>query len=332
MRKDVAEHEYRRGSPPVCQAEGEVQHVVAIYRRASFALVFASMGVLALLLPLARVGVDLGGPAVVAWIAAAMLSVSSLWQSRHGRTRLADALGTIGLLWAGAVSCGAIAMLSLRLQLPLADGMLLAADRALGLDALKVVAWLIDEGQWIFSAMAIAYSQTIPLLLVSILALALVGARLEAWRAAFCFIGSLFSICVAAIVTPAKGLGLWAPAEMLARLPDDAMRYFWANFDSFYAGRDPVLGLDTIDGVISFPSLHAAMGLTILLMWRTNAALLAIAGVWFVFMMLATLPYGGHYIVDLIAGLGIAAAWFALSRWIERRAAPSGRPSRSASS
>lgn len=31
-------------------------------------------------------------------------------------------------------------------------------------------------------------------------------------------------------------------------------------------------------------------------------------------MLLATLPGGGHYVVDLIAGFLVWAAWFALSR------------------
>jgi membrane-associated phospholipid phosphatase len=156
-------------------------------------------------------------------------------------------------------------------------------------------------------------------MVISMIALAVAGRRVEAWRAAFSFIGSLSTICLIAILTPAKGIGLWAPPQLLKHLPDGAMRYFWGNFDAFYAGTNPVLSLGTIDGVISFPSLHAAMGFTTVAMWRKNPLCLGLALLWLTFMLLATFPYGGHYVVDVLAGLAVAAGWFALSRRLEGR-------------
>jgi hypothetical protein len=282
-------------------------------------LVAASVVCAILLTLVSGVRVDPDGLAPLAWIVAALLIVSRMWWIGAGHRRVADFFGTLSLVWFGGVSCGAIAMLGLRLRLPLTDRLLLSADHALGISPVAIVAWLVKQGQWIFSIMAMAYGYTIPIFVLSMVALALSGNRLEAWRAAFCFLGSLVSICAIAIFTPAKGLALWAPSLLLARLPAGAMRYFWTNFDAFYAGPDPVLRLQSIDGVISFPSFHAAMGFVTLGMWRRNPVMLPLALAWLVFMLLATFPYGGHYFVDVAAGGVVWALWFALSRKLERR-------------
>jgi len=113
------------------------------------------------------------------------------------------------------------------------------------------------------------------------------------------------------------------PAELAARLPEQAMRSFWAHFDTFYAGADPVLKLQVVDGVISFPSFHTVVGFLVLGMSRTRPAALLLASLWLVLMLLGTLPGGGHYGVDLRAGFLVWAGWFMLSRQIERGAAAS---------
>lgn len=287
------------------------------YRKASAVL---TVSIILIAIPLtifSGVLTDSTGIGLVAWLSAALLLVASMWRSNH--TRIADLVGTIGLVWSAAVGCGVIAMLSLRFHLPMADRLLFALDHSFGFDGVAITAWLVHQGQWIFSIMAPAYAFTIPLMVTGMIALALAGRRVEAWRAAFSFIGSLFTICLIAILAPAKGLGVWAPPELLKHLPDGAMRYFWTNFDGFYAGTKPVLSLRTIDGVISFPSLHAAMGFTTVAMWRKNWLSLGVTLLWLTFMLLATFPYGGHYVVDVLAGLTVAAGWFALSCRMERR-------------
>jgi membrane-associated phospholipid phosphatase len=98
------------------------------------------------------------------------------------------------------------------------------------------------------------------------------------------------------------------------------MRTFWLHFDQFYSGREPVLQLQVVDGVISFPSFHSIVGFLVLAMWRKHVVTLVPAATFLFFMLLATLPGGGHYVIDLIGGFLVWAVWFALSRVIERRA------------
>ncbi len=166
--------------------------------------------------------------------------------------------------------------------------------------------------------MAAAYNCTIPIFFAGLIALSLLGDRVEAWRAAFCFVGTLLTTCIIAAFLPAKGLAVWAPQALLDTLPAQAMRTFWPHFDEFYFGADPVLRLQAVDGVISFPSFHSVVGLLVLAMWRKRILTLIPAAAWLIVMLLATLPGGGHYVVDLLAGFAVWAAWFALSCRIER--------------
>ena len=235
--------------------------------------------------------------------------------------RISDALGSFAMAALSGMICGIIAMLELRLHFSIADPMLRSWDLALGIDALTLVDLQLQQGPWLMALMAAAYNYTLQIFFAGVVVLALFGDRIEAWRAAFCFVGTLFTTCLIAIFVPAKGLGVWAPEDLFHRLPSRAMRNFWPHFDAFYYGADPVLQLRAIDGVISFPSFHTVVGFLVLAMWRKRILTLVPAASWLFFMLLATLPGGGHYIVDLIGGFAVWAGWFALSRRIERGAA-----------
>jgi hypothetical protein len=269
-----------------------------------------------------QVRVDPSGTASIDLLVAAFLLVSRIWWQRHEHKRIADAFGAVALVLIGGMACGGIAMLGLRLHFPLADGMLRSLDQALWTDGIAIVDALLRQGQWLFTILAFVYNLTIPAFVIGLIVLALRGERLEAWRAAFCFVGTLLTTCLIAMLVPAKGLGVWAPAELIARLPQRSMRNFWPHFDEFYSGVDPVLRLEVIDGVVSFPSFHAIVGFLTFAMWRKSLATAVPAAAWLAFLLLATFPYGGHYLVDLLGGFAVSAGWFIWSRRIERHSEP----------
>lgn len=302
--------------PAASQVTATVQHL----RRATVWLVVSSTFVAILLALLVGARVDPQGTFVIDWILASLLAVSRLWWHRTGHHRVADACGTFALIALGGMAGGAIAMLELALHFPLVDEMLRSWDLALGLDGLAITDWLLRQGHWVFVLMKPAYNYTILIFFCGVVALSLLGDRVEAWRAAFCFVGALLTTCLIAVFVPAKGLGVWAPAALLDRLPRQAMRTFWPHFDQFYSGADPVLRLQVIDGVVSFPSFHAVTGFLVVAMWRRHVFTLILAVTWLIFMLFATLPGGGHYLVDLLAGFAVWASWFGLSRKLERAA------------
>jgi membrane-associated phospholipid phosphatase len=113
---------------------------------------------------------------------------------------------------------------------------------------------------------------------------------------------------------------VWVPPDLAALLGERAMRNFWPHFDEFYFGAEPVLRLQTIDGVIGFPSFHAVVGFLTFAMWRKNIWTRVIVAAYLIVELLSTLIGGGHYFVDLLGGFAVWAIWFGVSRYVEERA------------
>jgi len=303
--------------PTLSATDAEGADTAERFRHFTSWLVVAAIAV-ALLLDLGlRTPIDPEGTVVIDWLIASLLLVSRIWWARRGHQRIADALGTVALAALGGMACGAIAMLELQLHFPIADSMLKSWDHALGIDGIAIVRWQLHDGNWLFPLMRLAYNNSFKIFFGGLVLISLLGNRIEAWRATFCFVGTLFTTCMIAIFVPAKGLATWASPDVMAALPPHAMRNFWPHFDEFYFGDHPVLRLQVIDGVISFPSFHSIAGFLTVAMWRKNIvtrlAALSYCGV----MLLATLPGGGHYVVDLLGGFLVWLAWFLLSLRVE---------------
>lgn len=292
------------------------------FRQLTIWLILASCFVAIGLTVQSRVRVDFRGTSWICLIIAALLLISRIWWNRRIDDRVGDAIGATATAAMGGMACGAIAMVELRLGFPVADGILQSWDHALGVDGIAIVESLLLQGHWLFALMAPAYNYTIEIFFGGLIVLPLMGQRVEAWRGAFCFVGTLLTTCIIAAFFPAKGIGVWASDSLLGQLPPRAMRNFWPHFDEFYFGDDPVLRLQVIDGVISFPSFHTIVGLIIFAMWRKNVPTRTTATIFLTLMLLAIFPGGGHYFVDMLGGFAVWAAWFAISLHVERQASP----------
>ena len=286
------------------------------FRSLSMWLLLANCLIAAVLAVTFKVRVDPTGSAIVVWAIAAMLLASRIWWDRVGHHALADASGTIGVVSLAAMSGGAIAMLELRFGFPKADMMLHRVDRLLGIDGIKIATVVADHRDLLLPVLAPIYNLTVHLCFATLVALSLMKDRVEAWRGAFIFTGSLLTVCAVAVFIPATGLINWAPPSVLYYLPNGFMKHF----EEFYYGVDPVLRLQVIDGVITFPSFHAVVGFLVFSMWRQRLATRIAAAIWLAVELLSTVT-AGHYVIDLFGGLIVWGAWFMLSRKIEGRAA-----------
>lgn len=133
---------------------------------------------------------------------------------------------------------------------------------------------------------------------------------LTAWGVALIITLAIWSLTPAVSTFPYYGVPRSALPHMVSRLP-------WAVHDvvlPIRAGTLRSIDLNTFIGVISFPSFHAA-GATIL-----GWAMLRTRLLWLPFALLnigvtaSALVDGGHYLVDLIAGCGVAC----LSIWLAK--------------
>ncbi len=205
---------------------------------------------------------------------------------------------------------------------PLWDETIAAWDNQLGFDWM---AWLAAMNNhpalhWIFAA---AYSSFTVQTAAVVLAMALTGhvLRLRVYVLSFILV-TLFTIAVSAVL-PAQGPWgyLHLSSENYPAISPVTQQLHLAVFHGLRDGSFRDLVAQGAQGIITFPSLHAAAALLLMVaMWpikylRWVGALLNLT------MMAATPIDGGHYFADVIAGLAIATTgWVITARLCEFRA------------
>jgi membrane-associated phospholipid phosphatase len=125
------------------------------------------------------------------------------------------------------------------------------------------------------------------------------------------------SVCVAVFpFMPALGGYLHYQLEH-TQFPEIRILASWLFVAPFHAMRDgsmTTVELSALDGIVTFPSFHAAVA--VLLAW-------AAAGIPYlrypmiilnVLMLISSIPIGGHYLIDVIAGSLVAVGSIAAAR------------------
>jgi len=73
-------------------------------------------------------------------------------------------------------------------------------------------------------------------------------------------------------------------------------------------------------GIVSFPSYHTSMAIILAAATRSNRLVFIASSIVNSLMVVATIPIGYHYLVDLIAGGLIAAGALYAAQWHASRA------------
>lgn len=268
------------------------------------------------------------GPLRIEWISfwkPALVTVLLILMSRFYTTvrkdeALASALVGAAQLIAFAAVAAPLSYVAASAALPLWDSELAALDRRLGFDWMS---WLgaMNAAPLLHRTLALAYGsfalQTTAIVLV--LAAAGHALRLRVFMLSF-VLTTLLTIGVSTLM-PAQGVWGYlhlSSVDSPAIVPvtrDLSLPVFLGLRDGTFRH----LVAEGADGIISFPSLHAALGLLFLLaLWPVKYvgivfALLNVA------MVAATPVDGGHYFCDVIAGLTIALlSWMTVQRALAR--------------
>src|SRR5208283_1718480 len=80
---------------------------------------------------------------------------------------------------------------------------------------------------------------------------------------------------------------------------------FLIDLNALRSGSLPVVNLQRLDGLITFPSFHTAVAVLLIYAARGTPALV-LATVINALMILSTFTEGGHYLVDVVAGAAVA--------------------------
>jgi membrane-associated phospholipid phosphatase len=196
---------------------------------------------------------------------------------------------------------------------PLQDDGLDRLDRALGFDWSGFNAWVAAH-PWVQATLQLAYDSP-PLQLGLLLLVVCYRHHQQVRELLLALTLTLLAAIVTASLLPALGAHIQhgAPVPALQQGIDDLL--------ALRDGSLRRLSLPDIQGIISFPSFHAAMA--VLLAWgmRRPRWLLAVAAPVNAAMLVSTLTAGGHYLADVVAGAAIAAA----SAWAATLPRRSGR-------
>jgi membrane-associated phospholipid phosphatase len=188
---------------------------------------------------------------------------------------------------------------------PLRDREMIWIDRHLGLDWLQVMRGF-DGRPLLLTILNAAYATFTAQLIGTALVLIAAGRK----RELDCFFVTFLSASVlaelASVLIPTLGPMVTLARDVsflhvrtIGRVTGDIML-------ALRNGSLRVIDLDAIDGIISFPSLHAAVAVIVPYTLRWNRPLFWPILVLDSVMLVSAIPSGNHYLSDLLGGVGVA--------------------------
>jgi membrane-associated phospholipid phosphatase len=217
------------------------------------------------------------------------------------------------LLIAGATLSYVIAAV----DLPLRDSLLVRVDHSLGFDWLHFLD-VTNSSPFVAALLTRVYQTTgwVTELVILWLGLTCNGERLAEFLAilSLCTVG----LCAGMLLVPAAGaFAYYGPAQQLydhyAALGE--MWSFGRTFNLLRDGSLAVVDLSALDGIVSFPSFHTALGVMGIHAARDTRWLVAFVLPLNATMIVSTMPVGGHHLADVLAGAGLTLGAILLVRW-----------------
>lgn len=221
---------------------------------------------------------------------------------------LRAALESVGCGFFLTIPVGLATYLAIRLNMPLADDALVRMDAALNFDW-HVFIRFVDERPALAESLRLGYSSFSFQLLGLPLLLVMFGreARAYAMVAGYgliCFVSSAISIWYPALGT----YSVYGVTQ--DQLSNINAHFGYAFLQQFHAVRNEagfVFSLDEVQGILTFPSVHAAVAaLCAWAMWDVKLLRYPFAAL-NVLMAISAISHANHYLADVIAGLAVTA-------------------------
>jgi hypothetical protein len=200
------------------------------------------------------------------------------------------------------------------LSFDLKDATFASVDELFHLDWPSMLRW-VDAHQSIAHVLNYGYASIIPQAIAAVIILSLMGEyrRLHTLVLAF----QISALCCAAIATFLPAVGEYTfrkinTAYEFRWLPSIAISYVSDVIQ--LRTRMPVIHFDKFLGVITFPSFHTSLGI---LFWWAFWRIPVLRWISFILngtLILATPIFGGHYFVDVAAGVLVAIGSILVAR------------------
>lgn len=245
---------------------------------------------------------------VLYFAAAVVLLVANyaLYRRSDSGDRASALVSGFAIFSALASGTAIMSYLAATLDRPLADPWLAQADAALGFHWLD---WYraVHANAPLHSLLYFAYRTMIPQVIICLFAFPLTGMADRNRELLACFGLSMIPTLILFALFPAACPWVYFHAEpgMIALHMQD--------LQALRSGAYPVLDLQRLHGLITFPSYHAVSAVVLAYAARgTRYFFLSL--VINLLMLVGAISEGGHYLVDIIAGVAIAVATILLVR------------------
>jgi len=256
-------------------------------------------------LHLAPIGLASGAAALLVF--AAVAAVYTYWRPDERIVDLAHCAAQLIALFAAT---GCFSYVVTATNLPLANDAIAAVDHALGFDWLR---WfgLVEQHQALHLVLQLAYpSVTVQMVLIACY-LSLTGQPERSRELVWTIMLSLL------IIVPLSGLLPVESAWLYYHVAGFFDAATVADFDRLRAGQLQNVDLRQLQGIISFPSFHTCLGLLFPYVVRKRRRVLLPVALLNAMMILSVPTEGGHFLIDVIAGAGVAVVAARIAAHIE---------------
>jgi len=254
--------------------------------------------------------------------AVVLITLSAFYSRWRKDARLASGLAATAQVIVFAAVGAPISYIAAAANLPLLDSTFDAIDHAFGLNWRALLEFM-NEVPDVFAVLRTVYLSLTLQMTAAVLCLAFSG-RLVALRSyTLAFIFAALATIALSVIMPAAGA--WPHYGITAAESPNVYPTVSTSWPVFYGLRDgsfrSLVAVGS-EGIITFPSLHAALAVVLI------AALWPIPVLrWLVLalnalMLVATPIDGSHYFIDIFAGMAIAAVALASARAAARAALP----------
>ena len=222
--------------------------------------------------------------------------------------------GGAAVLYLCSIVGGTMSLVALGTGAPLVDGTLARLDASLGLDVGEFVR-LIVRLPVAVSLLRVCYSGIVPAIMLTTVFLVLTKRSDRLWEFCFVYAGTLTTCSLISAFAPAIGAFVYysLPRELLDRLPQQAGVYFVEQFIAFRFSGERVINFWDFAGVVNFPSFHCCMALLTGYAYRGLGRITPFVYAFSGLVIIGSVPIGGHYFIDLIAGAAIWGAFVMLA-------------------
>jgi membrane-associated phospholipid phosphatase len=214
------------------------------------------------------------------------------------------------------VSLACLSYVGAAADLPLRDGDMIWIDRHLGFDWLAVMS-VLDHSPRLLDVLNGAYATFTAQLVGAAAVLVAAGRMRDLDRFFIIFVCASISAEALSVLVPTLGpIGALADHARFTNLPTLGR----TTAEIVLALRDKTLGtidFEAVNGIISFPSMHAAVAIIVPYTLRWNRWLFAPIAALNAVMLLSAVPSGNHYVADVIAGVAVAVLAIGCGRAIQ---------------